>query len=327
MQPKQPVAPPFRPMAPTTSPREAAVTAPSVRPNAPVPSPAVPVIPMTGAAASARPALVVMPTVVTAQNAAVGTTRTRGPFVQMPVKGAAIPEVEPVPGCPPGLEYLTCVDQLLVHQQLQLLEIFVPYEQRNRYVVKNTMSQFVFTAIEECDLATRCCCGSNRPFEMSLNDYRDIEVMRLFRPLRCDSCCCFCCLQEMEICAPPGTVIGWLRQDCTVIFPMFSVLDSDKNVVLQIQGPFCTTALVCNDIVFDVTTRDGKTKIGQITKNWSGLLREAFTDIDNFTLAFPIDLDVKMKAVLLGAVFLIDFMYFENGAAGPITGFDAPGNF
>ena len=26
------------------------------------------------------------------------------------------------PGCPPGLEYLTQVDQLLVHQQIELLE-------------------------------------------------------------------------------------------------------------------------------------------------------------------------------------------------------------
>ncbi|KAH8035557.1 hypothetical protein HPB51_006313 [Rhipicephalus microplus] len=109
----------------------------------------------------------------------------------------------------------------------------------------------------------------------------------------------------MDVHAPPGTIIGSLRQECTVVFPLFSVLDSRGNVVLQIQGPFCTTAALCNDIVFDITTRDGKTKIGQITKNWSGLLREAFTDIDNFTVVFPIDLDVRMKAVLLGAAFLI----------------------
>ena len=29
---------------------------------------------------------------------------------------------ETVPGCPPGLEYLTQVDQLLVHQQIEFLE-------------------------------------------------------------------------------------------------------------------------------------------------------------------------------------------------------------
>lgn len=29
---------------------------------------------------------------------------------------------EPIPGCPPGLEYLTQIDQLLVQQQIELLE-------------------------------------------------------------------------------------------------------------------------------------------------------------------------------------------------------------
>lgn len=37
----------------------------------------------------------------------------------------------------------------------------------------------------------------------------------------------------------------------------------------------------------------------------SGLLREAFTDADNFGIQFPMDLDVRMKAVMLGACFLI----------------------
>lgn len=294
-------------------------------------SPGPAVIPVAGGAgAPARPVIMVMPPVVTvppggvrAPSAAIQGVRPGIPFVQMPVQ---VPELEPIPGCPPGLEYLTRIDQLLVHQQLQILEMLVPYEQQNKYVVKNTMGQFIFMANEESDLASRCCLGSCRPFEMALLDYRSVEVMRLYRPLRCDSCLCFCCLQVMDIHAPPGTVIGSLRQECTVVYPLFSVLDSRGNVTLQIQGPFCTTATLCNDIVFDITTKDGKTKIGQITKNWTGILREAFTDIDNFTVVFPIDLDVRMKAVLLGAAFLIDFIFFENGATGPVGAADLPGN-
>lgn len=285
-----------------------------------------------GGAAAARPVIMVMPPVVTvppggagAQPAGFQASRRGVPFVQMPVQ-MPVPEVEPIPGCPSGLEYLTRIDQLLVHQQLQILEMLVPYEQQNKYVVKNTMGQFIFMANEESDLASRCCLGSCRPFEMSLLDYRSVEVMRLYRPLRCDSCICFCCLQVMDVHAPPGTIIGSLRQECTVVFPLFSVLDSGGNVVLRIQGPFCTTATFCNDIVFDIMTKDGKTKIGQISKNWTGILREAFTDIDNFTVVFPIDLDVKIKAVLLGAAFLIDFIFFENGASGPVGGADLPGN-
>lgn len=45
--------------------------------------------------------------------------------------------------------------------------------------------------------------------------------------------------------------------------------------------------------------------VGKISKQWTGLVREAFTDTDNFGIQFPLDLDVKMKAVMLGACFLI----------------------
>ena len=78
-------------------------------------------------------------------------------------------------------------------------------------------------------------------------------------------------------------------------------------------------------------------EVGKISKQWTGFVREAFTDADNFGTTFPMDLDVKMKAVLLGAVFLIviylkvvdnflqtrvnlflwqDFMYYEQTNSG-----------
>lgn len=50
---------------------------------------------------------------------------------------------------------------------------------------------------------------------------------------------------------------------------------------------------------------DGDTQVGKISKQWSGLVKETFTDSDNFGITFPMDLDVKMKAVMLGAIFLI----------------------
>lgn len=52
-------------------------------------------------------------------------------------------------------------------------------------------------------------------------------------------------------------------------------------------------------------TRDESRSVGRISKQWGGLLREALTDADDFGLQFPLDLDVKVKAVLLGATFLI----------------------
>ena len=57
---------------------------------------------------------------------------------------------------------------------------------------------------------------------------------------------------------------------------------------------------------------DSNQQVGKISKQWTGLVKEAFTDADNFGVSSPLDLDVKIKATLLGAVFLIDFMFFEK---------------
>ena len=93
--------------------------------------------------------------------------------------------------------------------------------------------------------------------------------------------------------------------------PQFVIKDQDGNVALRIEGPFCTFS-ICGDVEFKVMSPDGSAEIGKISKQWTGLLKEAFTDADNFGISFPMDLDVRMKATLLGALFLIDFMFFEK---------------
>ena len=51
---------------------------------------------------------------------------------------------------------------------------------------------------------------------------------------------------------------------------------------------------------------------GKITKKWSGLFKEAFSDADNFGVTWPAQWDAKFKSLMLGAVFLIDFIHFEK---------------
>ncbi len=63
-----------------------------------------------------------------------------------------------------------------------------------------------------------------------------------------------------------------------------------------------------NELFFaskQVLSLDESTNVGRISKQWTGLAREAFTDAENFGISFPMDLDVKIKAVLFGACFLI----------------------
>lgn len=52
--------------------------------------------------------------------------------------------------------------------------------------------------------------------------------------------------------------------------------------------------------------------VGKIQKKWSGLFKELYTDADNFGVEFPANATPTQKAILFGATFLIDFMYFED---------------
>ena len=46
-------------------------------------------------------------------------------------------------GCPPGLQYLTMVDQLLIKQKVEILEAVTGFETANKYEVLNSLGQNV----------------------------------------------------------------------------------------------------------------------------------------------------------------------------------------
>ncbi|NXN06692.1 PLS1 scramblase, partial [Indicator maculatus] len=218
-----------------------------------------------------------------------------------------------IPNCPPGLEYLTQIDQILIHQQIELLEILTGFETNNKYEIKNSLGQRVYFAAEDNDCCTRNCCGPSRPFTLRIIDNLGQEVITLQRPLRCSSCFCPCCLQELEVQAPPGNPVGYVVQNWHPCLPKFTIQDERRMDILKISGP-CVVCSCCEDINFEVKSVDETAAVGRISKQWTGFVKEAFTDADNFGITFPGDLDVKMKAVMIGACFLIDFMFFEHAS-------------
>jgi len=211
---------------------------------------------------------------------------------------------------PSGLENLVMVDQLIIKQKV---EGFRWFRTPNEYKVLNSLGHETFAAAEEdsgCCYRTWCC--DERAFEMKILDSGGQEVLHLVRPLRCTLCCFPCYLQELEVHSPPGTIIGSVEQQWSICYPKLIIKDERGNTVMRIDGPF--GACKCrSDVDFTVTSATDGSEIGKISKQWGGLSKEIFTDADNYGINFPIDLDVKEKATLLGAAFLIDFMYFEHG--------------
>ncbi|KAF4519484.1 hypothetical protein B566_EDAN010093 [Ephemera danica] len=162
-----------------------------------------------------------------------------------------------------GLDVLASVDQLLVMHKIEALEVISGFEGRNKYTIKNKQGNNLCYAVEQSSCISRLFCGALRHFDMKIT---------------------------MWVTAPPGTVVGRIEQDWSLMVPRLRVLDSGGNIM----------------------THDGSKQVGRICKTWSGLAKELFSDADHFGINFPLDIDVKMKAVLLGACFLIDFMYFEK---------------
>jgi hypothetical protein len=85
---------------------------------------------------------------------------------------------------------------------------------------------------------------------MNIQDIYGNDVINLQRPLRCQSCCFPCCLQEVEVTSPPGTPVGSIKQNWSC-FPSFDIKDVTGTTVLKISGPFFTFA--CCPAEFKVT--------------------------------------------------------------------------
>lgn len=222
-----------------------------------------------------------------------------------------MPTPAPIDGVPPGLEYLSQLDQLLVKQTMEMFEMFTGFETSNKYKVLNSMGQECYKAVEESDFCSRQFCGPSRSFKVHIKDHTGRAVLEVDRPFVCAVLPCLSsCRFEMSIKAPiSGETLGYIKQDFFCCEPKFSVYDKDDNKVFIINGPCIQCG--CGDIEFAINDIHGN-KCGAVTKKWSGVLKEAYTDADNFNLSFPLDLDVKLKGVLLGAVFMIDFMFYEK---------------
>ena len=56
-------------------------------------------------------------------------------------------------------------------------------------------------------------------------------------------------------------------------------------------------------------TINEKLTIGKISKYWSGFVSDVFTNADNFGIHVPADLDVTVKAAMIGACFLFKKLF------------------
>lgn len=196
------------------------------------------------------------------------------------------------------MERLSSISVLVVSQQKEWGEILTGFETKNRYAISDVSGSRLYLAAEETgSTLLRWFLKALRPFTITVLTESGQVILRVMRPFRFY-------FHRAEVFDSKGQTIGVIERRFSVLRRIYSVLDSSGEEVFQLFGP------ILHPWTFQIKN-DG-IEYGKITKKWSGLLKEGFTDADNFGVMFPAEWDVKLKALFIGAVFLIDFVHFEN---------------
>jgi hypothetical protein len=212
----------------------------------------------------------------------------------------------------PSMLLLAFVDRLFIQEEEEELEVFEGFEDKVKYSVKNSIGQRLYFSVGDAEFGKRNVSGGLKAFNVRVFDFTLTEVIRLHRPATCNPLCCPCTLHAFEVSSPPDTHIGTIEQEMNFSGPVFSVRDGKGKNIFRIKGPF-GSLLRRTQGEFVIMSPAGGGEVGKIkgiAKDDSTLPEDGFprnADISGVT--FPMELDVQMKALMLGALFLIDYVY------------------
>ena len=196
------------------------------------------------------------------------------------------------------MDKLAALDTLVIQQRKEWGEILTGWETKNKYAVLDGAGDEVYFAAEEGrSLFFRVFLKALRPFTIHILDAEGRSILRLDRPFRFY-------FHTLEVRSPDGRQLGRVEKRFSVVRRVYSVYDDTGQERFQLFGP------LLRPWTFLIRARGEE--IGRIAKKWTGVLKESLSDADNFAMSFPAELQLNHKGVLLGAVFLIDFVHFES---------------
>jgi len=252
---------------------------------------------------------------------------------------------------PSSIDFLAPIPALMVRQQLQIMEMFCPCEQRNMYKMSSIQpltgdacpddKEFkamptLMTAHEESSCCCRFWCQSWREFKMTLSgvaaDGRTYSYMILDRPFRC-TMCCVCCLlnpQVIFIRDATGQPIGQVEQDwricpalcCPGLTFYLKVADNTGGIHYWLRYQFPTCCNGCRNLCapscfnkrfeVDILTPDESTVVGTIMNIWPGCNLRCCSVASNIVVNFPSNASANDKALIIGGLYLIEYMLWER---------------
>ena len=187
----------------------------------------------------------------------------------------------------------------MVRQEVEQVEAFTGFETANRYAVLTPEGSHLMYAYEDSGAMSRQFMGSHRPLSIHVVDSGGGQVMSASRSF-------FWFRSHLYVNDAGGMSIGSLHRRFAFISRRFSLTDESGIQIAQIKGS------IFRPHTFIVEDGSGR-ETGRITKEWSGMGREVFTDADSFRVQFADpERSQSFRLLLLASAFAIDLEYFEK---------------
>lgn len=195
-------------------------------------------------------------------------------------------------------------DEYVISQKKEWAELF-GFESRNAYAVLVNGDDLVATVREEgsgfLSVLARQFFGHWRRFELIMSDKDGRIIARILHPFRW-------LFQRLEITTADGRVIGTVQQRFGLLRRRFDLHLPTQPHVWEMASPIWR--------VWTFPIRRQEQTVAIIEKKWSGLLKEAFMDADNFRLLISDPtLTPDEKTTVIAASVFVDLQYFEKKAS------------
>jgi uncharacterized protein YxjI len=189
-------------------------------------------------------------------------------------------------------------------QQKEIYEL-IGLETRNKYSLQSEYGEILGFAAEISQglsgFLMRQILGHWRTFTLKIFDNDKKCLYSAHHPFRIF-------FSRLEVIDSKGMLIGVIQQRFSFIYKRFDLLDANDNLVLKLSAP------IWKPWTYPFFKKNQKVAV--IFKKWSGFLKEAFTDSDNFRVEFHSkDLTMIEKELILVTTLLIDIVYFERKAS------------
>jgi uncharacterized protein YxjI len=189
-----------------------------------------------------------------------------------------------------------------IKQVVEEIEVVTGFETGNKYFILDPQGNKLMKGSEKSSTFSRLALGAVRDMDIIISDPSGATIMNINRPFKLVH-------KNVTVTDSSGKLIATIFKKFSLGKTIFNVMNGQDQQLFTVRGGAFIN--IGKSRKFTIYNSQG-TEVGFIQKEWSGLVKETFTDADLFTLHFPIDANAETRALLVATTVFVDLSHFEK---------------